>query len=131
MSNRLRLALVTAVGLSLVYGTARTLNFAHGALYTTVGDLQTWVQNYASPRVLEAQGFRIVARRWKSPVGEIDIVARRRGTLDGLGVHAAGRGARHDAGAAGLARRRPAGRGERPAGDLRRASGAGAQEGIR
>jgi putative endonuclease len=28
-----------------------------------------------------AKGYRIVARRWKSPVGEIDIVARRRGTL--------------------------------------------------
>jgi putative endonuclease len=30
---------------------------------------------------LIAKGFRIVARRWKSPVGEIDIVARRRGLL--------------------------------------------------
>jgi len=30
---------------------------------------------------LIAKGYRIVARRWKSPVGEIDIVARRRGTL--------------------------------------------------
>jgi putative endonuclease len=30
---------------------------------------------------LVAKGYRIVARRWKSPVGEIDIVARRRGTL--------------------------------------------------
>jgi putative endonuclease len=27
---------------------------------------------------LIAKGFRILARRWKSPVGEIDIVARRR-----------------------------------------------------
>jgi putative endonuclease len=31
--------------------------------------------------LLLAKGYRIVARRWKSPVGEIDIVARRRGTL--------------------------------------------------
>ena len=32
----------------------------------------------AAPRmVLVAKGFRIAARRWRSPVGEIDIVARR------------------------------------------------------
>lgn len=31
--------------------------------------------------LLVAKGFRIVARRWKSPVGEIDIVARRRALL--------------------------------------------------
>ena len=31
--------------------------------------------------LLLAKGYRIVARRWKSPVGEIDIVARRRGVL--------------------------------------------------
>ena len=30
---------------------------------------------------LIAKGYRIVARRWKSPVGEIDIVARRREIL--------------------------------------------------
>ena len=30
---------------------------------------------------LIGQGFRILQRRWKSPVGEIDIVARRRGML--------------------------------------------------
>jgi len=30
---------------------------------------------------LIAKGYRIVARRWKTPVGEIDIVARSRGTL--------------------------------------------------
>jgi putative endonuclease len=30
---------------------------------------------------LIAKGFRILARRWKSPVGEIDIVARRRALL--------------------------------------------------
>src|SRR5947209_5744123 len=31
--------------------------------------------------LLIAKGYRIAARRWKSPVGEIDIVARRRGVL--------------------------------------------------
>lgn len=30
---------------------------------------------------LTAKGFRILARRWKSPLGEIDIVARRRHLL--------------------------------------------------
>jgi putative endonuclease len=30
---------------------------------------------------LIAKGFRILARRWRSPVGEIDIVARRRQLL--------------------------------------------------
>jgi putative endonuclease len=30
---------------------------------------------------LIAKGFRILARRWKSPVGEIDVVARRRSLL--------------------------------------------------
>ena len=30
---------------------------------------------------LIAKGYRIAARRFRSPVGEIDIVARRRGTL--------------------------------------------------
>jgi putative endonuclease len=30
---------------------------------------------------LIAKGFRILAQRWKSPVGEIDIVARRRHLL--------------------------------------------------
>jgi putative endonuclease len=30
---------------------------------------------------LIAKGFRILARRWKSPAGEIDIVARRRSLL--------------------------------------------------
>jgi putative endonuclease len=30
---------------------------------------------------LIGKGFRILARRWKSPVGEIDIVARRRSLL--------------------------------------------------
>ena len=30
---------------------------------------------------LIAKGYRIVARRWRSPVGEVDIVARRRQVL--------------------------------------------------
>src|SRR5436305_94814 len=31
--------------------------------------------------LLIAKGFRILARRWRSPVGEIDIIARRRTLL--------------------------------------------------
>jgi putative endonuclease len=31
--------------------------------------------------LLVAKGYRVVARRWKSPVGEVDIVARRRNVL--------------------------------------------------
>src|ERR1700680_2591344 len=31
--------------------------------------------------LLLAKGYRIAARRWKTPVGEIDIVARRRRDL--------------------------------------------------
>jgi putative endonuclease len=31
--------------------------------------------------LLVAKGYRILARRWRSPVGEIDIVARRRRLL--------------------------------------------------
>jgi putative endonuclease len=30
---------------------------------------------------LLAKGYRIVARRWRSPVGEVDLVARRGGVL--------------------------------------------------
>jgi putative endonuclease len=40
---------------------------------------------------LIAKGYRIVARRWRSPVGEIDIVARRRGVLIFVEVKARGR----------------------------------------
>ncbi len=39
---------------------------------------------------LVAKGYRIVARRWRSPVGEIDIVARRRGVLVFVEVKARG-----------------------------------------
>jgi putative endonuclease len=38
--------------------------------------------------VLIAKGYRILARRWKTPLGEIDIVARRRGTLGFVEVKA-------------------------------------------
>jgi len=31
--------------------------------------------------LLLAEGYQIVARRWKTPLGEIDIVARRRRAL--------------------------------------------------
>src|ERR1700739_3860060 len=40
--------------------------------------------------LLIAKGYRIAARRWKSPVGEIDIVARRRHLLVFVGVKARG-----------------------------------------
>jgi putative endonuclease len=39
---------------------------------------------------LVAKGYRIVARRWRSPVGEVDIVARRRGVLVFVEVKARG-----------------------------------------
>lgn len=38
--------------------------------------------------LLIAKGFRILARRWKSPAGEIDIVARRRQLLVFVEVNA-------------------------------------------
>jgi putative endonuclease len=41
--------------------------------------------------LLIAKGFRILMRRWKSPVGEIDIVARRRELLVFAEVKARGR----------------------------------------
>jgi putative endonuclease len=43
-----------------------------------------WVSISAESRTaayLVAKGYRILVRRWKSPLGEIDIVARRRKTL--------------------------------------------------
>jgi putative endonuclease len=60
---------------------------------------------------LIAKGFRILARRWRSPVGEIDIVARRkdllifvevkaRATLDGAAESVTGRQKRRIVGAA-------------------------------
>jgi putative endonuclease len=39
---------------------------------------------------LIAKGFRILARRWKSPLGELDIVARRRKLLIFVEVKARG-----------------------------------------
>ena len=41
--------------------------------------------------VLVAKGFRIAARRWRSPAGEIDIVARRGNLLVFVEVKARGR----------------------------------------
>jgi putative endonuclease len=43
-----------------------------------------WVGISAESRAaayLVAKGYRILVRRWKSPLGEIDIVVRRRKTL--------------------------------------------------
>ena len=40
--------------------------------------------------LLVAKGYRIAARRWKTPVGEIDIVARRRNLLVFVEVKARG-----------------------------------------
>jgi putative endonuclease len=41
--------------------------------------------------LLVAKGYRILARRWKTPFGEIDIVARRRRTLAFVEVKARAR----------------------------------------
>lgn len=41
--------------------------------------------------LLLAKGYRIVARRWRSPVGEIDLVARRGRALVFVEVKARGR----------------------------------------
>jgi putative endonuclease len=35
----------------------------------------------AATRYLEAEGFEIVERNWRSPEGEVDVVARRRGLV--------------------------------------------------
>ena len=62
---------------------------------------------------LIAKGFRILARRWKSPVGEIDIVARRRALLVFVEVKArnnldeAAESLAHASSAASRRRRRP------------------------
>ena len=40
--------------------------------------------------LLRLQGFRVVARRWRGPIGEIDIVARRGGILAFVEVKARG-----------------------------------------
>jgi putative endonuclease len=53
---------------------------------------------------LVAKGYRILARRWKSPLGEIDIVARRRKLLVFVEVKTRG-GIGHQP-AAGARRRR-------------------------
>lgn len=41
-------------------------------------------------RHCSSQGFRILARRWKSPLGEIDLIARRRKLLIFVEVKARG-----------------------------------------
>jgi putative endonuclease len=46
---------------------------------------ETWVA-----ALLMAKGFRILARRWKSPLGEIDLIARRRKLLIFVEVKARG-----------------------------------------
>src|SRR3954453_14659329 len=51
---------------------------------------------------LIAKGYRILARRWRSPAGEIDIVARRRGLLIFGGVKGGQRF--HDSGEAVIVR---------------------------
>jgi putative endonuclease len=52
--------------------------------------------------LLIAKGYRIVARRWRTPVGEIDIVARRRHDLVFVEVKARDR---FDAAAEGMTER--------------------------
>jgi putative endonuclease len=54
--------------------------------------------------LLVAKGFRVLARRWRSPVGEIDIVARRRRLIVFVEVKA--RAALADAAASLLPRQR-------------------------
>jgi putative endonuclease len=54
--------------------------------------------------LLIAKGFRVLARRWRSPAGEIDIVARRRKLIVFVEVKA--RGALADAAEAVLPRQR-------------------------
>lgn len=40
-----------------------------------------WLGESLSAAVLVAKGYRVLARRWKTAAGEIDIIARRRGVL--------------------------------------------------
>jgi len=40
-----------------------------------------WLGETLGALVLAAKGYRVLARRWKTAAGEIDIVARRRGVL--------------------------------------------------
>lgn len=54
--------------------------------------------------LLVAKGFRVLARRWKTPVGEVDIVARRRKLIVFVEVKA--RAARADAAESVLPRQR-------------------------
>ena len=65
---------------------------AHGELPPRSGRREARPERQAAFRVgisaesraaafLIAKGFRILARRWRSPLGEIDIVARRRQLL--------------------------------------------------
>ncbi len=40
-----------------------------------------WLGETLSAAVLAAKGYRVLARRWRTAAGEIDIIARRRGVL--------------------------------------------------
>jgi putative endonuclease len=40
-----------------------------------------WLGEVLCAAMLVAKGYRVLARRWKTAVGEIDIIARRRGVL--------------------------------------------------
>ncbi len=57
-------------------GTARKRNPARIAAFARGLSAET-----RAAALLMVKGYRIAARRWKSPVGEIDIVARRRNLL--------------------------------------------------
>ena len=56
--------------------------------------------------LLMAKGYRVVARRWKTPFGEIDIVARRRRTLAFVEVKARASAAEAAEAVTGRARKR-------------------------
>ena len=57
-------------------GTARKRNPARIAAFARGLSAET-----RAAALLMVKGYRIAARRWKSPVGEIDIVARRRNLI--------------------------------------------------